>query len=314
MNRVASKWAVTGWHHLSFERPEDWSIGAVTGDYSSGYLRLDDTEMPRFELRWERTRGREPVDQVVARYLKNITGKGGKKGPPVKVRRDLGLIKAESALADRTVEGFHWRTEGPDPLQAYGCLWMCETCGRTVFAQVLGRGGESMMTRASRLLNTLDDHARGDNATWAVYGLRIELPSDYALVQHSFLTGRIELTFQLGSARLELVRMSLAEMHLENRTFPDWFQDTYGNEIDNWTDGIGSYLGHPSIRGTGEGVDPETVHTRMTWLPWRRPRKKPLSCCSWHCIDGNRIFVLRHLDEKLRPDYLDGIAGTVICH
>ena len=314
MNRVASKWAVTGWHHLSFERPEDWSIGAVSGDYSSGYLRLDDTEMPRFELRWERTRGREPVDQVVTRYLKNITGKTGKKGPPVKVRRDLGLIKAESALADRTVEGFHWRTEGPDPLQAYGCLWMCETCGRTVFAQVLGRGGESMMTRASRLLNTLDDHARGDIATWAVYGLRIELPSDYALVQHSFLTGRIELTFQLGSARLELVRMSLAEMHLENRTFPDWFQDTYGNEIDHWTDGIGSYHGHPSIRGTGEGVDPETVHTRMTWLPWRRPRKKPLSCCSWHCIDGNRIFVLRHLDEKLRPDYLDGIAGTVICH
>ena len=314
MNRVASKWAVTGWHHLSFERPEDWSIGAVTGDHSSGYLRLDDTEMPRFELRWERTRGREPVDQVVSRYLKNITGKAGKKGPPVKVRRDLGLIKAESALADRTVEGFHWRTEGPDPLQAYGCLWMCETCGRTVFAQVLGRGGESMMTRASRLLNTLDDHARGDNATWAVYGLHIELPSDYALVQHSFLTGRIELTFQLGSARLELVRMSLAEMHLENRTFPDWFQDTYGNEIDHWTDGAGSYHGHPSIRGTGEGVDPETVHTRMTWLPWRRPRKKPLSCCSWHCIDGNKIFVLRHLDEKLRPDYLDGIAGTVICH
>ncbi len=314
MNRVASKWAVTGWHHLSFERPEDWSIGAVTGDHSSGYLRLDDTEMPRFELRWERTRGREPVDQVVSRYLKNITGKAGKKGPPVKVRRDLGLIKAESALADRTVEGFHWRTEGPDPLQAYGCLWMCETCGRTVFAQVLGRGGESMMTRASRLLNTLDDHARGDNATWAVYGLHIELPSDYALVQHSFLTGRIELTFQLGSARLELVRMSLAEMHLENRTFPDWFQATYGNEIDHWTDGAGSYHGHPSIRGTGEGVDPETVHTRMTWLPWRRSRKKPLSCCSWHCIDGNKIFVLRHLDEKLRPDYLDGIAGTVICH
>ena len=314
MNRVASKWAVTGWQHLSFERPEDWSIGAVTGDYSSGYLRLDDTEMPRFELRWERTRGREPVDQVVARYLKNITGKAGKKGPPVKVRRDLGLIKAESALADRTVEGFHWRTEGPDPLQAYGCLWMCETCGRTVFAQVLGRGGESMMTRASRLLNTLDDHARGDNATWAVYGLGIDLPSDYALVQHSFLTGRIELTFQLGSARLELVRMSLAEMHLENRTFPDWFQDTYGNEIDHWTDAAGSYRGHPSIRGTGDGVDPETVHTRMTWLPWRRPRKKPLSCCSWHCIDGNRIFVLRHLDEKHRPDFLDGIAGTVICH
>ena len=314
MNRGASKWAVTGWHHLSFERPEDWSIGAVTGDFSTGYLRLDDTEMPRFELRWERTRGRESADQVVARYLKNLAGKGGKKAPPVKVRRNLSLIKDETVLADRTVEGFHWRTEGGDPLQAYGCLWMCEVCGRTVFAQVLGRGGESMMTLASRVLNTLDDHARGDTATWAVYGLRAELPADCKLVEHSFLTGRIELTFRLGGARLELVRMSLAEMHLENRTFPEWFEDTYGNEIDQWTEVDGPAGGDPLIRGTGEGVDPETVHTRMAWLPWRRPRKKPLSCCAWHCIDGNRIFVLRHLDETHRPDFLEGIAGTVIRH
>ncbi len=314
MNRSSSKWAVTGWHHLSFERPEDWSIGAVTGDYSSGYMRLDDTEMPRFELRWERTRGRESADQVVARYLKNLTGKGGKKAPPVKVRRNLSLIKDESVLADRTVEGFHWRTEDGEPLQAYGCLWMCETCGRTVFAQVLGRGGESMMAMASRLLNSLDDHARGDTATWAVYGLRIELPSDCSLIQHSFLTGRIELTFRHGGARLELVRMSLAEMHLENRTFPEWFEDTYGSEIDHWIEEAGPARGHPSIRGTGEGVDPDTVHSRMTWLPWRRPRKKPLSCCGWHCIDGNRLFVLRYLDETHRPDFLDGIADTVICH
>lgn len=314
MNRGASKWAVTGWQHMSFERPDDWSIGAVSGDFTTGYLRLDDTEMPRFELRWERTRGRESPDQVVARYLKNLTGKGGKKAPPVKIRRDLALIKDESVLADRTVEGFHWRTEGPEPMQAYGCLWMCETCGRTVFAQVLGRGGESMMTRASRLLSTLDDHARGDTATWAVYGLRIELPSDCVLKHHSFMTGRIELTFQRGGARLELLRMSLAEMHLEGRTFPVWFQDTYGGEIDLWIDDAGPTGGHPSIGGTGQGVDPDTVHARMAWLPWRRPRKKPLSCRGWHCIDGNRIYVLRHLDESHRPDFLDEIAGTVVCH
>ena len=120
MNRGASKWVVTGWHHLSFERPEDWSIGAVSGDFSTGYLRLDDSEMPRFELRWERTRGRESADQVVARYLKNLAGKGGKKAPPVKVRRDLALIKDETVLADRTVEGFSLadgRTRAPAGLR-----------------------------------------------------------------------------------------------------------------------------------------------------------------------------------------------------
>ncbi len=314
MNHGTSDWAVTGWQHLYFERPEEWSIGAVTGDHSTGYLRLDDGEMPRFELRWERTRGGEPVDQVVARYLKNLTGKGGKKAPLVKVRRDLGFIKNESVLQDRTVEGFHWRSEGEDPLQAYGCLWMCETCGRTVFAQVLGRGGESLMTLASKLLNTLGDHTRGETAAWAVYGMKLELPAAYSLKKHSFLTGRIELTFESGGARLELERMSLAEMHLENRTFEDWFQDTYGHEIVNWAEFHGSYFGHQGIRGTGESVDPETVHSRMAWLPWRRPRKKPLSCCAWHCIDGNRLYVLRHMEETHRLDFLDEIAGTVMCH
>ncbi len=314
MNRGTSKWAATGWHQLYFERPEDWSIGAVTGDFSTGYLRLDDMEMPRFELRWERTRGREPVDQVVARYLKNLAGKGGKKAPPVKVRRDLDLIKNESILQDRTVEGFHWRTEGRDPLQAYGCLWMCETCRRTIFAQVLGRGGESLMTLASKLLNTLDDHARDEKAVWAVYGMKIEIPAAYVLKHHSFLTGRIELTFESGGARLELVRMSLAEMHLENRTFEDWFQNTYGQEIENWSDFRGTPSGHPGILGTGEGVDPETVHSRMAWLPWRQPRKKPLSCCSWHCIDGNKLYVLRHMDATHQSDLLGEIAVKVMCH
>jgi hypothetical protein len=103
-------------------------------------------------------------------------------------------------------------------------------------------------------------------------------------------------------------------MHLDGRTFPDWFQDTYGSEIDVWDDDAGLTGGHPSICGTGQGVDPESVHSRMAWLPWRRPRKKPLSCRGWHCIDGNRIYVMRHLDESHRPAFLDEIAGTVVCH
>lgn len=314
MNQGASKLTATGWHHLYFERPEEWTIGAVSGDYSTGYLRLDDSEMPRFELRWERTVGSEAVDQLVERYLKNLTGKGKKKAPPVKVRRDLGLIKNESILQNRTVEGFHWRTEGPDPLQAYGCLWMCEACGRTVFAQVLGRGGEALMTLASKLLNTLDCHTRGDISIWAFYGLKIELPTSYSLTKHSFLTGRIELTFECDGARLEVERISLAEMHLENRAFEEWFQDMYGHEIENWTEFNSSCFGHLGLRGKGEGVDPETIHHRMAWLPWRRPRKKPLSCCGWHCIDGNRIYVLRYMDETHGLDVLDQISGTVICH
>ena len=314
MNIGNSKWVATGWHHLYFERPEEWSIGAVTGDYATGYLRLDDSEIPRIELRWERTRGRESVDQVVERYLKNLTGKGKKETGVVKVRRDLGLIKNQSILNERTVEGFHWRTDGKNAMQAYGCLWMCQECGRTVFAQVLGRGGESIMTVASKILNSLDDHARDDRATWSVYGINLVLPATYLMKEHSFLTGRIELTFEDGSTRLELTRMSLAEMHLGGKTFKDWFQGTYSHEINEWSETAFSYFKHSGISGTGLGIDPKTVNKKMAWLPWRQPKKKPLSSCGWPCIDGNRIYVLRHMDEKHCLDVLQQIAGTVVCH
>lgn len=314
MKRVSSKRTAVGWHHLYLEIPEDWGIGAVSGDEKTGYIRLDDAEMPRVEMRWEPARGQEPIDKVVERYLDNLTKKGRKKAPPVKVRRDLDLIKDDRLLEDRAVEGFHWRIDGEEAVQAYGILWRCEVCARIVFLQILGRAGESTRTLATGILNTLRDHPEADTAIWAMYGMQFEIPVSYALKSHSFLTGQIKLTFTGESSEIELERLSLAEMHLEGRSFDEWFQDTYGHETEDMTPLSGEWLRHPGIQASGTAVDPETVHKRLAWLPWRKPRKRPFSGCHWHCTDGNKLYMLRQLGEPENPETLLDIARTVKCH
>ena len=314
MNRTSSKWTTIGWHHLYLEIPEDWGIGAVSGDASTGYLRLDDAEMPRIELRWEPARGKEPIDKVVERYLDNLTKKGRKKAPQIKVRRDLKLIKNEHLLENRAIEGFHWRIDGDEPIQAYGILWRCEVCSRIVFLQILGRAGESTMTLATRILNSLQDHPEGDTVVWAMYGMHFEVPIAYTLKSHSFLTGQIKLNFTDESSEIELERLSLAEMHLKDRTFEEWFQDIYGHEIGTMTSFSEEQLRHPGIKASGTTVDPESVHKKLAWLPWRKPRKRPFESCSWHCADGNKLFTLRHMGQSVTQDTILDIAQTVVCH
>lgn len=314
MKRGSSRWTAVGWHHLYLEMPEDWGIGAVSGDASTGYLRIDDAEMPRIELRWEPARGQEPIDKVVERYLKNLTKKGRKKAPPIKVRRDLNLIKDNRLLENRAVEGFHWRIDGDEPIQAYGILWRCEVCSRIVFLQILGRAGESTMTLATRILNTLQDHPVGDTVVWAMYGMKFEIPVTCALKSHSFLTGQIKLNFTDKSSEIELERLSLAEMHLKGRSFEEWFQDTYGHEIETLDPLSEERLRHPGVQASGTTVDPETVHKRLAWLPWRRPRRRPFDSCSWHCTDGNKLYTLRRMGEGAQPEMLLDIAQSVVCH
>jgi hypothetical protein len=303
-----------GWQHICLEAPENWSIGAVTGDASAGYLRLDDAEMPRAELRWEQAKGQEPIDKVVERYLRALSRKSRHKAAPVKVRRHLDLIKDEPLLAVRSVEGFHWQTEGSDPVQAYGALWRCGVCNRIVFVQVMGQAAESVFPTATRILATLRDHPEGDTAVWALYGMRFEVPASYVLKDHRLLTGRIVLRFSGDGEEVELERLSLAEMQLAGRSFEAWFRQTADGEVDRQEPLPEEGFRHPGVMASGMAVDPATVHKRLAWLPWRRPRKRRFDRCGWHCAEGNRLYTLRRLADAHNPEVLLRIARSMGCH
>ncbi|MBM3262887.1 MAG: hypothetical protein FJY97_05600 [candidate division Zixibacteria bacterium] len=315
MKSSSSRWTPTGWHRLYLETPEDWSIGAISGDATTGYLRLDDAVMPRVEVRWEPVKGQEPLDRIVARYLEKLTEKNRKKKtPPLKVRRGLNLIKDEAVLQTRAIEGFHWETESEDAVQAYGALWRCSVCNRIVFAQVLGLDRESIFSTATRVLNTLRDHPEGDTVVWALYGMKFETPATWSLKEHRLLTGRILLRFTGPDGEIEVERLSLAEMQLNGRPFETWFEQTCDGDIDRRDSLSEAEFSHPGLWYFGTAIDPATVHKRLGWLPGRRPKKHGFERYGWHCAPGNKLFSLRRPGERPTPEALLNVARTLTCH
>ena len=53
-------WTVFGWAGIQLEIPTTWELSGLSGDQKTGYLRLDDAEMPRLELKWAHTRRKKP--------------------------------------------------------------------------------------------------------------------------------------------------------------------------------------------------------------------------------------------------------------
>ena len=60
-------WTVFGWQGITARLPEDWHLAALGGDRKAGYLRLDDSERPRLEIKW--SDASVDIDKALDKYL-----------------------------------------------------------------------------------------------------------------------------------------------------------------------------------------------------------------------------------------------------
>ena len=89
------EWTVFGWAGIQLEIPTAWELSGLSGDQKTGYLRLDDGEMPRLELKWAHTRRKKPdLHATLDEYFKLIR-KTYKKGTELSFRRNVNFIKEE---------------------------------------------------------------------------------------------------------------------------------------------------------------------------------------------------------------------------
>ena len=57
----------------NLKSPTTWELSGLSGDQKTGYLRLDDGEMPRLELKWAPTRKKKPdLHATLDEYFKLI--------------------------------------------------------------------------------------------------------------------------------------------------------------------------------------------------------------------------------------------------
>ena len=83
-------WNLFGWAGIQLEIPTTWEISGISGDEKNGYLRLDDAEMPRLELKWAKTRKKKPdLHKTLDEYFK-LVRKNYKRG--VAMYRFVGTL------------------------------------------------------------------------------------------------------------------------------------------------------------------------------------------------------------------------------
>ncbi len=307
---MSDSWVRFGWQGLSAETPADWELVGIpkTHDAAEGYLRLDDADQPRFELKWNSHPQRKfDIEKTLDDYLSGIRKTYEKQIGPIEIRKDQPLIPSngpDAAFHDhREVRFFAWRGE----LRAYGAIWRCTQCQRVVMAQVIGpSGGGATRREAVRVLSSIRDHPTSSTNLWTAYGLEMDVPRRFRLDKLQLLNGYILFSFTDGSARIAVERYGLADQHMKGEDIDSWFRRTYAKHL----------------RGTTLALDKDDLHEGAVriwdvsllkdWQAYMRPVQTAGHV--WRDASANRLFVVRATGKRDLRAVTRRIAESIPLH
>jgi len=282
-----------GWQGLTVEIPEDWEMGGLSGDYKSGYLRLDDGDIPRLELKWSKAKRKKPdLQKVLDEYFKLVRKDFKKKGPSLNIKRNINLIKEESFSENRTASFFSWKSN----VRANGAIWHCHECKRIVVVQVIGHLKENIRDNTLRILKSISDHPAGYTNLWSAYQLNVEIPRRYRLDKQKLMSGYLLLSFVDGSRTIAVERYGPADVLLKEDDLEDWFRKTYSKAVR----GYGFSIEKTSTE-SDETIELDGSRTRTidkvpmspVLLADKVMRRTSFAAQVWRCHKSNRIFSVR---------------------
>ncbi|MEW6355373.1 MAG: hypothetical protein AB1696_03530 [Planctomycetota bacterium] len=301
LKKSDANWTTFCWEGFEVEVPADWELGAASGGYESGYIRLDDPDMVRFEMRWEKARGKVTAKDVVDNHIKQAEKEAKRSGQNVKTKRDLSLIRLEGC----DCECFSFDAE----LQSFGLVRRCGECKRNVFARVMYRKGEPMRKVAQRLFESLRDHPSGEGVNWRFFGFAFESPVGMRLKERSLKTGCLEMLFTRGKDELEYARVSLAGLQLQKKKLKAWFEEFYNKRLRAYRCRSKEeiFRGHKSLAYTGEAklLRPITTLLRLRRDLWARV---------WWCEESDKLFVFRATAKAKQMSEYAKFVETIRCH
>jgi len=305
---------LAGWQGLTAEIPENWNIGAISGDNAAGYVRYDDERMPRLELKWSTPKGFIALDEVISKYLKDIQ-KGRKKGAPeVTVDRDVKLL-GKRKRKKAAVKCFAWKSE----VQGHGAAWTCADCGRTVIVQVMHEGdvpAEQAQEEAADIILGIEDHPRDGWAYWSAYGLSCQVPEDFSLTGQKLMAGLIELEFSRETERCKVARWGMANVALKKLSLMDWVGSEMGkelrkNDVERTEAPVKGHDGLHLLGGGAKGV--QALQSFWAHCTGKLYADRVIGRV-WHCEAQNKIFYVDTLVDREHADLADQIADRIECH
>jgi hypothetical protein len=218
---------------------------------------------------------------------------------------------------DRDVSiDFKWKTERA----GHGRIFHCEKCGRIVVAQTYGRPGQEFNRLSKVLLDSIQCHSATEGyTTWGLYGLLLDVPSDFDLVQQQLMNVYLQLKFQRkGSTDVLLVEQwSLANIQLKGAYLDEW----YDIKSVGWTDGVVSdkmedtVNQHPalSITGRKESFPSMLIETAKQYSKFKRPALN-YNGILWECPESNKAYMIQSFTRKIELSPVAECAARTICH
>jgi len=293
-------WTTLGWQGIHCEIPEDWSLSVIQGDGRAGYVRLDDEDMVRMELRWQEQRRGERVDSIADRYLKTLAQESKKRRVEYTVKRGIKLVDLEG----RDFEYVFWEGD----FRAFNLISVCKTCKRAVLVRILFRKGEKMKPIAKRVFGSITDHSNDGNCRWNVYGFRFVTPEPFLLDEHSLKTGCLEMRFYDRRDEMEAVRVSLAEVILKNESMEAWFRKFYRKRLKGFECKITHVEDdrHPEMLCHGRVPLKKRLHK-----VFQKPRY--IHCRVWRCLNSEKIFLFRVTSTNEKDENFEGYSKLVRC-
>jgi hypothetical protein len=310
------QWKIFGWQGITCEIPSEWELSGLSGDHKDGYLRLDDTVMPRMELKWSRSKKKKPdLQSILDNYFKSVR-KTYEKNKRLNISRDVNLISEEEFFENRTtVSFFHWKGD----IRAFGAIWHCSECKRIVVVQIIGQLKEKIRDMVISIITSLKDHPSGHSSYWNVYSLPVEIPRRYNLDKHKLMSGYILLSFVDGSRKLAVERYGMVDILLKGKSIEDWFRESYAKEMKKYGFSINHLSDSSDVDNKFELVGEKTrIVDRIPFASFqfidKIMRRQNLAAYIWHCRKSNRIFVVRCIAKRNALETASEVEKSVKCH
>lgn len=302
-------WIRVGWQGLALTLPDDWNIGAIGGAKTDGYLRFDDPDMPRLEIKWADA-GNTFVDlnKVVDKYLREMSKGKGK----AQVSRDVKLASKRKLRGKKGAQFFSWKGD----TQGFGAAWFCPDCHRTVILQVMGQLNEPVQDLAEQILLEIEDHPKDEWILWSAYGFDFYSPKDFTLAGQKLMAGLIEISLAHDTELLSGTRWGMANVILRRRSLEDWGKGELAKRLKKFDAQYTptKFRGHEAIQIEGRTVLPQEKvksfidHVRGKGFPDR------VKALLWHCPESNKLFYVESIVDREHLQLVEDAAERIVCH
>jgi len=320
------KWHRLGWQGIELSVPEEWNIGGIGGGREDGYLRVQDAELPRVEVKWGAVEGFVDIQATVNGYIKKLR-QDKKAGKDIEIDTNASVV-SKRKMKKKALSCFTWSTD----VEGYGAAWYCPDCKRTVIVQVTAKPEEDGPQLAERIITSLQDHPVGGWIRWATYGFQAQAPEGFHLTAQELMAGHIQITLKRDIAaetarnimlqnlvapeELTLSRWGMANVMLKNKSLREWAEEEMGKRLKRMQPEMKpvEVNGHEALQLSAQHLPFHQQFFRLIARLAEVPYADRIRGLIWHCPQSNSLHLVQMLVDINNQDLPAEIAGRFVCH